>query len=99
MTLLSHLDCRAAVRLERDLDVLHGVLEVEDVGVFLARIGSVQSRKRLDRLEPSQLAVHVHGAQLGLVEPRLVFLGDDEDLIGVGVEAARQLSLGDRGTR
>ena len=36
----------------------------------------------------SELAIYVHGAKLGLIESRLIFLGDNQDLIGLGVRRA-----------
>ena len=38
------------VRLEGGLDILDGVLKVENVGTVLARTGPIETRKRLDRL-------------------------------------------------
>ena len=38
------------VRLEGGLDVLDGVLKVEDVGTVLARTGPIETRKRLHGL-------------------------------------------------
>ena len=38
------------IRFEGGLDLLDGVLEVEDIGTLLARTGPIETRKRLHRL-------------------------------------------------
>jgi hypothetical protein len=53
----------------------------------------VKARKRPDGLKAGKLPINVHRAQLRLVEARLVLLGDDQHLIGFGIEAAWQLGF------
>jgi hypothetical protein len=50
--------------------------EVEHVRRVLSRIGTIESRQRLHRLDPAQHLVHVHAAQQRLVEARLELIGN-----------------------
>src|SRR5665811_495451 len=60
------------VGLERAVDLLRVVDEVEDEGVLLARSGAVEARERLHRLHATEPFVDVHGVQQRLVEACLV---------------------------
>ena len=70
---------RVVVLAEGGLDVLGLVGEVHDVGRVLAGVGAVEPRQGLHGLDAAQLAVHVHRAEQGLVEPGLKLVGDEED--------------------
>ena len=77
-------------------------MEIEDIGPLLARSRAVEAGERLHGLKPGELAIHIHGAEFGLVEAGLVFLGDDQDLVLVGYgvpsglirRTAREFGLG-----
>ena len=83
------------VGLERLQDLLGLVHEVEDEGVFLARMGAVEPRERLHGLDACQPLVHVHRVQKRLVEAGLVLLGHQQHLVFVRAELLRQLLLPD----
>jgi hypothetical protein len=81
------------VRLERLLDLLGVVDEVEDEGVFLAGSGAVETRERLHRLDTRQALVDVHRVQQRLIEAGLVLVGDDQDTAAFLVELSRESFL------
>ena len=62
------------VRLEGLLDVVGLIGEVQDHRLGLIWVGPVQPRKGLDRVDPAQLLVHVHGVKEGFVVPGLELL-------------------------
>ena len=90
---LAHLGA-FVVDLERVLDLLAVVDEVEDERVFLARMHAVQPGERLHRLYPREALVHVHRMQEGLVEPGLILLRDQQHPILLRGEPLGQLLLG-----
>ena len=81
------------IGLEGVEDLLRLVDEIEDEGLFLARVGAVEAREGLHGLDARQPLVDVHRVKKGLVEPRLVFLGHQEHLVFAGVEFLGQLLL------
>ena len=69
------LEAGGAIIGQKALQNLLGLVgEVEDEGVFLARIGAVQPLEGLHGKHPGEPLVHVHGLQEGLVESGLVFV-------------------------
>jgi len=76
-------------------DVFGRVAEVENEGVLLARPGAVQAGECLHRMEACEFLVDIHGDEFRLVEPGLVFLGDDKDLVFRAVEPAGQFGRGE----
>jgi hypothetical protein len=88
-------DDGAVVGLERGPDLLGVVAEVEDERAVLVRVDPVEPGQRLHGIQAREQLVDVHGVELGLVEPRLVLLGDDEDLVLVAVEHVGHLRLVD----
>ncbi len=83
------------VRLKGIEDLFRLVHEVEDKGILLAGMGPVEPREGLYRLDAGEPLVHVHRVEERLVESRLVFLGNDEDLVLFAPEALRKLLLAD----
>jgi hypothetical protein len=79
------------VRREGIEDVLRIVVEIEDEGL-LAGEGAVEPRQGLHAVHALQLLVHVHGAELGLVEAGLEFVGGDHHVVVVGVEGLGQVA-------
>ena len=69
------------VGLECPEDVLGVVYEVEHEGRVFPRDHAVQARKRLYRLHAVESLVDVHRVQQRLVEPGLVLVGDQQDLV------------------
>ena len=88
-------DGRAVVGLEGGADLLGVVAEVEDERAVLVRVDPVEPGQGLHGVQARQRLVDVHGVELRLVEAGLVLLGDDEDLVLVGVEHVGHLGLGD----
>ena len=84
-------DRRLEPRLERGLDVVGLVDEVQDVHVVLRlqRVDPVEPGERLHGGDAGQRLVHVHGAQQRLVEPGLVLVGDDQEPVLVLVPRGR----------
>src|SRR2546425_521864 len=74
-------------------DLLAGVHEVEDEGVFLKRMNTVQSREGLYGLDTRQPLVHVHRVQERLVKPGLVLLRHQEYLVFLSREFLGQSLL------
>ena len=75
------------VRLERLVDLLGVVHEIQHEGaVLLARAGAVEPREGLHGLHAREPLVHVHRVQVGLIEPGLVLLGHQQNLVLVGAE-------------
>ena len=62
------------------LHVLGAVHEVQHEGIFLAGGGTVEAREGLHGLDATELLVHEHGVEQGLVKAGLVFFGHDEDV-------------------
>ncbi|OPY10152.1 MAG: hypothetical protein A4E68_00026 [Syntrophaceae bacterium PtaB.Bin095] len=88
-------DCLLVVGLE-GLQYLFGLVdEVENKGIFLARVGTVEPREGLDRLDSREPLVHVHGMKKRLVEPRLVFLRHKQHLVRFRPEAFGKLLFPD----
>ena len=81
-------------RLERRLDVLLGVHEVQDVGVVLPFADTVQAGQGLHGLHALQLRVDHHRVQQRFVEPGLVLVRDNQT-VEVLVELLLGLELGD----
>jgi hypothetical protein len=72
-------------------DLLLVVVEVEDEGL-LAGEQAVEPREGLHAVHALELLVHVHGAQLGLVEAGLELVGGDHHVEVVGVERLGQVA-------
>ena len=85
------LGIEAAERFADHLGVVH---EVEDVGILLVRMDAVHAADGLDGLHVLELLVYHQGVQQGLIEARLVLLGDDEH-VAVVVELLLRLAFGD----
>ena len=66
---------------ERLLDGIGMVREVEDEHVVFLRVRPIETRQRLDRLDPGQDLVHVHRVQQRLVVPGLELVGTNEEPI------------------
>ncbi len=80
------------VRQEGVENVLGVVEEVEDEGRLAVAEGTVQTRQGLDAVHTLELLVHVHGAQLGLIEAGLVLVGGDHHVEVLGVEGFREVT-------
>ena len=76
-------DRGAVVGLERLLDGLGVVHEVEHEGVVLLRVGAVQARQRLHRLDAGQRLVDIHRVQQRLVVTGLELVGADQEPIWI----------------
>ena len=92
--LLAHLRA-LVVRLEGFADLLAVVHEVEDEGVLLEGMHAVQPGQRLHGLDAGEPLVHEHRVQERLIEPGLVLLRDEQNLVLLAREALGQLLLGD----
>ena len=68
-------DRRPVVVGERLLEGIGIVHEVEHEHVVFLRVRPIETRQRLDRLDPGQDLVHVHRVQQRLVVPGLEFVG------------------------
>lgn len=75
--------------------LVHRVLEIQNEGAILAGMGPVQSSEGLDRLQPGELFVDIHRDEFWLIEPGLILLGDDKDLILARVELSGQFRFGE----
>jgi hypothetical protein len=58
-------------------------------------VGPVEAGQGLDGVHAAELLVHVHGVEQRLVEPRLEFVGDDEEPVLGPLERIPGLRLGD----
>ena len=81
------------VGLEGLADLFAVVHEVENEGVFLERMNPVQARQRLHGLDAGEPLVHEHRVQQRLIEPGLVLLRHEQNLVLLGRELLRQLLL------
>ena len=86
-------------RVERVLDVLHLVVEVQHEQVFarLAEVGlrAVEAREALHRQHARERLVHVHRREFRLVESRDVLVRHHEDAVLVLLELLRRLRVGE----
>ena len=82
---------------EGGADLVAVIDEVEDEGVFLERVGAVEPRQRLHRLDAGEPLVDVHRMEQRLIEAGLILLGHQQHLILRGREAFRQLLLAHAG--
>ena len=80
------------VRQEGVENVLRIVEEVEDESRLAVAKGTVQARQGLHAVHALQLLVHIHGAQLGLIEAGLVLVGGDHHVEVLGVEGLCQVT-------
>ena len=81
-------------RLERLLDILLRVDEVQDVSVVLPLADTVQARERLHGLHALELRIDDHRMQQWLIESGLVLVRHDQ-AVEVLVELLLRLQLGD----
>ena len=83
------------VRLERFLDFVPVVHEIEDEAILLVRVGAVQPGKSLHGLNAGQALVDVQAVQQGLVEAGLVLFRHQQHLVFPGGEVLRQFRFTD----
>jgi hypothetical protein len=62
-------------------DLLGRVHEVEDVGGVLTRVGAVQARERLHRLDAGEAPIDIHAAEKRLIEAGLELVGDKQQVV------------------
>ena len=60
--------------------------------LFLARKDAVEARQGLYTVDARQLLVHIHGAELGLVEAGLELVRDDHNLVFAGIEGIADIA-------
>ncbi len=83
------------VGLERRLDLVGFVREVEHHGALLLRVSPVEPGEGLHRIHPAQLLVHVHGVEERLVEPGLELVGHHQKATLGSLEGLCGLGFGD----
>ena len=81
------------IGLEGFADLVAVVDEVKNESVLLEGMGAVQPGKGLNGLDAGQSLVDVHRVQQGLIEARLVLLGNEQHLVLLGCEVLGQLLL------
>ncbi len=89
--------CGLVVRLERLENLARIIDEIQDVRGVLARVGTIQARERLYRLNTTEHLVDVHAAKQRLVKAGLEFVGDQEQVIvrlGEGIANIASLQAG-----
>jgi len=79
-------DSTLVVGLECCQDVVGVVYEVEDVHPVLSGPRAVETGEGLNGHHTVQALVDVHRAQQRLVEPHLILVGHDHDLVGGAVQ-------------
>ena len=85
-------DRRAVVRLERLLDRVGVVHEVEHERIVLLRVRAVEPRQRLHGLDAGERLVDVHRVQQRLVVAGLEFVGADQEAIRVFLDLVGDLA-------
>ena len=79
------------VRCKSALNILVGVYEIQHEGfLVIGSADAIEPGQRLDGIHAFELLQHIHGAELGLVETGLVFIGHQQHLIGIGVKFLRK---------
>ena len=81
------------IGLERGLDGVYLVGEVEHHGAVLLGVSAVEPRQRLHGVHAAELLVHVHRMQQRLVESGLELVGHDQEALLVRIEGLGRLRL------
>ena len=82
----------AVIVLEGEGDCFDAVLEVKYEAVMLLRMGAIQARQRLDRLDPRERLVHVHGVQQRLIVAGLELGRTDQEAIRIVLYLVRDVA-------
>src|SRR5438105_3856345 len=80
-------DGRPIVILEGNLDRVGIVLKVEDTGIVLLWISSVETGQRLHRLDTRERLVHIHGVEKRLVIAGLKLVSADQEAVWLLADA------------